>query len=428
MLKAFTARATAPRRMARHGALLLTCAGAALLIATGPASAQQYGTRSSVTVDYGVLDTLGGDPNLPALLGGGMPQQGSGAYGYPGVYSAAGQLLAPPTTAPRSTLTVPGSPAATGETAAAIKLIPPSEFKKKAVASAPAPQPAPAAAQPQPTQQAAIPPTPPPAPTPVGSAATPAAAEPAAAQPEPEPAPQKQATAEPAPPPPPAAPESQATAGNDSELAPGGALTGTEATTGPDASAETAAAPAPDGAEEVPPQPAAAPEQEAEREAGPETAAAPAEAPPADVAAADPAPAEAAQIDAPAAVEPTAEEAGDAPGETQLAALPASVEGQVSVTFAEGSSELSSEAAAALDKLAEELRQDASLRIQLLAYAQATDDNTSRARRTSLSRALEVRSYLIEKGVPSTRMDVRALGSNVEGEPADRVDIIPQAQ
>ena len=45
------------------------------------------------------------------------------------------------------------------------------------------------------------------------------------------------------------------------------------------------------------------------------------------------------------------------------------------------------------------------------------------ARRLSLSRALQVRSYLIDQGVRSTRIDVRALGANVPSGPADRVDI-----
>jgi outer membrane protein OmpA-like peptidoglycan-associated protein len=116
--------------------------------------------------------------------------------------------------------------------------------------------------------------------------------------------------------------------------------------------------------------------------------------------------------------------------DAQTAALPpqSAVAGQVSVSFAEGASELSPEAKSSLDEVAERLRGDDGLRVQLLAYAVAIDDNTSRARRMSLSRALAVRAYLIEKGVRSTRMDVRALGSNVDGEPADRVDIIPQAQ
>jgi outer membrane protein OmpA-like peptidoglycan-associated protein len=45
----------------------------------------------------------------------------------------------------------------------------------------------------------------------------------------------------------------------------------------------------------------------------------------------------------------------------------------------------------------------------------------------SLSRALAVRAFLIEQGVRSTRMDVRALGDKVPDGPVDRVDVLPQA-
>lgn len=147
-------------------------------------------------------------------------------------------------------------------------------------------------------------------------------------------------------------------------------------------------------------------------------------------AASDSEPAPAASDSEPAAAAPPDSEAGAASPDAQTAALPpqSAVEGQVSIGFAEGASELTPEARSSLDVLAERLRGDESLRVQLLAYAVAIDDNTSRARRMSLSRALAVRAYLIEKGVRSTRMDVRALGSNVEGEPADKVDIIPQVQ
>lgn len=79
-----------------------------------------------------------------------------------------------------------------------------------------------------------------------------------------------------------------------------------------------------------------------------------------------------------------------------------------------------------MDSLAHKMTSDESLRIELLAYASGTPDTASRARRMSLSRALAVRSYLIKQGVHSTRMDVRALGNNVQGEPADRVDILPK--
>ena len=63
-------------------------------------------------------------------------------------------------------------------------------------------------------------------------------------------------------------------------------------------------------------------------------------------------------------------------------------------------------------------------RLQLKAYAEATGNNTSKARRLSLSRALAVRSFLIENGLRSTRIDVRALGIARDGGAPDRVDIV----
>ena len=113
--------------------------------------------------------------------------------------------------------------------------------------------------------------------------------------------------------------------------------------------------------------------------------------------------------------------------ETQTAALPPPTTGleEVRVLFKEASAELSKTAKRELDAFAKLLNQDTSSRIQLLAYAKAAD-SASRARRLSLSRALTVRAYLIDQGVRSTRMDVRALGHNVKAGPADRVDILPQ--
>src|SRR5690606_29819330 len=71
MLQDSIARGAAPRRGARHGRFLSSgCAGVALLLITLPAAAQQYGAvGTSVTVDYSVLDSMGTDSNLPALLG-----------------------------------------------------------------------------------------------------------------------------------------------------------------------------------------------------------------------------------------------------------------------------------------------------------------------------------------------------------------------
>ncbi|MBT3808012.1 MAG: OmpA family protein [Rhodospirillaceae bacterium] len=92
--------------------------------------------------------------------------------------------------------------------------------------------------------------------------------------------------------------------------------------------------------------------------------------------------------------------------------------------FDAGSANLNDAAKAALDALAAQLKSDTGIRVQLQAYAAGTDETAPDARRLSLSRALKVRSHLIDQGVRSTRMDVRALGVKAEGGPADRVDAV----
>ena len=97
---------------------------------------------------------------------------------------------------------------------------------------------------------------------------------------------------------------------------------------------------------------------------------------------------------------------------------------QFRLGFSGGSAAISDGAETQLDGVSKALKQDGNLRLQLLAYAAAGSQTPSQARRLSLSRALAVRSQLIEKGIRSTRIDVRALGNKSEGGPPDRVDII----
>ena len=78
---------------------------------------------------------------------------------------------------------------------------------------------------------------------------------------------------------------------------------------------------------------------------------------------------------------------------------------------------------AGLGTLAGAIRDNKDFRVQLMAYAAASDLSASKARRISLSRALEVRSFLIDKGVRSTQIDVRALGNKTSESPANRVDV-----
>ncbi len=113
------------------------------------------------------------------------------------------------------------------------------------------------------------------------------------------------------------------------------------------------------------------------------------------------------------------------PAEPKRAALEKSTLPVPHIDFAVGTADLSPTARSALDAIAKTLASDDSRRVQLVAYATGTADEANQARRISLSRALNVRAYLIDHGVRNTRMDVRALGNRPDGnKPADRVEIV----
>lgn len=115
-----------------------------------------------------------------------------------------------------------------------------------------------------------------------------------------------------------------------------------------------------------------------------------------------------------------------APRETQTAALPrarADEKEALRVVFSGSSSRLTGEGESGLRALVQSVA-GTETRIQLKAFAAGSADRPSTARRLSLSRALAVRSFLIEQGMRSTRIDVRALGVPADDGPADRVDVI----
>lgn len=95
----------------------------------------------------------------------------------------------------------------------------------------------------------------------------------------------------------------------------------------------------------------------------------------------------------------------------------------IRVVFNPGVSRLPEEAKKGLREVANKLKDAVTLRLQLQAYAGSASMSSSKARRVSLSRALSVRSYLIESGVRSTRIDVRALGNKSNEKPINRVDV-----
>lgn len=107
------------------------------------------------------------------------------------------------------------------------------------------------------------------------------------------------------------------------------------------------------------------------------------------------------------------------------AAAIAGAEGRFArIDFAAGGADLPETARTTLDRAVAEMKRDENSRLQLIAYASGGDEAGSQARRLSLSRALAVRSYLIDQGVRSTRVDVRALGNKVPEGPPDRVDVM----
>ncbi|MGD1880552.1 MAG: OmpA family protein [Kiloniellaceae bacterium] len=151
--------------------------------------------------------------------------------------------------------------------------------------------------------------------------------------------------------------------------------------------------------------------------------------PPAEAAAAAPAPSSA---DAPVSLLPgnatagSEPQAGSAPSGLQTASLTMDrgVE-DMTFLFEVDSAELSTETQAELRSLADTLRGSGDNGIQVLGFASGQDGSEDQARKLALSRALKVRSFLIDAGIPSARIKVRSMGDRIEGGPANRVDIKP---
>ena len=100
------------------------------------------------------------------------------------------------------------------------------------------------------------------------------------------------------------------------------------------------------------------------------------------------------------------------------------------VLFAKGAADPSPVQFAGVKLLAGDLTtalESGASRVQLEAYGGAPGDKSSDARRLSLKRALAVRQLLIDNGVPSNRIDVRAMGGADDKGPADRVDVFVRA-
>lgn len=191
------------------------------------------------------------------------------------------------------------------------------------------------------------------------------------------------------------------------------------------ATATPAPAPTPAPAATAAPAPPPAPATPVETASAPPAPAAPepvASAPAAP--AAPPAPPETSAAPPPPPVAPEVAAAPTTPPSApEQAAVPPADDGPAQVLFNDDDTRLSADGQGILDAVIGQLERSERLRVQLMAYASGEDLTSSKARRISLSRALSVRSYLIEKGVRSTRIDVRALGDKAESDPKNRVDV-----
>ena len=348
-------------------AALLSAAGFLGQGAWSDAAAQTYsGASNEVIVNYDALNALGGQPaqlNAPGTA----PAYGTAQQPY-------FAPVTPPPAAPTSSLTVLGPD---GRPVTPIKLRKPGSSNQ-------------IAAQTPPGEPSEVP----------------------AQVPMPEPTPQAPAPGE--------------NAGQAPEVpvvetpAPAAEEAASGETAAPEQTAQYGEQPAPEQpAEQAAEQPA---EQPVEQQASQEQ---PVEAPAPTAPTAETPPAEATTAE-PEEGQPAEEAAAEAPPEpdnTQPA--PPIPQGGIRIVFPIEFNDVPGEANTALDDLAAQMVADENMRIEIKCYASGTEDTESKARRKSLQRCINIRQYLFKKDVRTTRMDVRALGLKSEGQPADRVDIVP---
>jgi outer membrane protein OmpA-like peptidoglycan-associated protein len=93
------------------------------------------------------------------------------------------------------------------------------------------------------------------------------------------------------------------------------------------------------------------------------------------------------------------------------------------IPFSTDQADFSKEGSAALDSFLRTSYETGAPAFTIIGYAAGKQDDPSAARRLSLARAMAARNFLMNNGVPSRRITLRALGSQAAGGPPDRVDI-----
>ncbi|MCL2469052.1 MAG: OmpA family protein [Alphaproteobacteria bacterium] len=94
------------------------------------------------------------------------------------------------------------------------------------------------------------------------------------------------------------------------------------------------------------------------------------------------------------------------------------------ISFEKGSVDLSKEGRAIADNLVKALTAYPRARLTLTAYADVDGQMSPReARHLSLNRALAIRDYMTQRGIPTSRIDLRPMGANIPSGNGDRVDV-----
>jgi outer membrane protein OmpA-like peptidoglycan-associated protein len=137
----------------------------------------------------------------------------------------------------------------------------------------------------------------------------------------------------------------------------------------------------------------------------------------------------AAAVPTPMTVTPNVSAPAAAGSPVQMASATTVGNAASALKFKAGATDIGSSAQPVLDNIANRLLANESLRVQIVSHATGGADDAMEARRVSLARAVAVRAYLIEKGVRSLRIDVRALGNRADtGPAADQVDLLIVSQ
>ncbi len=111
--------------------------------------------------------------------------------------------------------------------------------------------------------------------------------------------------------------------------------------------------------------------------------------------------------------------------ETQESLSAKAEDAALSIEFSPAETEVPLAAKKPLEKLAEKMIAHPNLTVRIIGYASGGDEKTdTSARRISLSRALSIRTFLINRGADNLHIMVEAMGNQPTSGNPERADVI----